>query len=76
MILLLWYDDDIEKEFSKDTSSFYYPCPCGDRFSIALEELMDGEDIATCPSCTLRIRVVVDDEWLQSFVSSQSKGEG
>jgi len=37
---------------------------------------MDGEDIATCPSCTLRIRVVVDDEWLQSFVSSQSKGEG
>ena len=28
--------------------------------SISLDELMDGEEIATCPSCTLTIRVVYD----------------
>jgi hypothetical protein len=25
---------------------------------------MDGEDIATCPSCTLRIRVIFDEDKL------------
>jgi hypothetical protein len=43
---------------------YSYPCPCGDTFSIALEDLFDGEDIATCPSCTLRVRVIFDEESL------------
>lgn len=46
-----------EKDFS-----YTYPCPCGDMFRITLEELYDGEDIAKCPSCTLRIRVVYEEE--------------
>lgn len=41
---------------------YSYPCPCGDKFSISLEALWDGEDIATCPSCTLRIEVIYDEE--------------
>jgi diphthamide biosynthesis protein 3 len=41
---------------------YTYPCPCGDKFSISLEALWDGEDIATCPSCTLRIEVIYDEE--------------
>mmetsp|Transcript_14760 Transcript_14760/g.32132 ORF Transcript_14760/g.32132 Transcript_14760/m.32132 type:complete len:108 (-) Transcript_14760:5-328(-) len=41
---------------------YTYPCPCGDKFSISLEELWDGEDIATCPSCTLRIEIIYDEE--------------
>jgi len=41
---------------------YTYPCPCGDKFQITLEELWDGEDIALCPSCTLRIMVVYDEE--------------
>ena len=41
---------------------YTYPCPCGDKFRITLEELWDGEDIATCPSCTLRISVIYDEE--------------
>lgn len=45
------------------TSQIYtYPCPCGDKFSISLEALWDGEDIATCPSCTLRIEIIYDEE--------------
>ncbi|CAI5721703.1 unnamed protein product [Peronospora effusa] len=57
--------DEVEiqdMEFDKEEQVFYYPCPCGDRFSIDLEELHDGEDIATCPSCSLTIRVVFNKE--------------
>ena len=50
--------------FDKETEIYTYPCPCGDKFTISLEDLHDGEEIATCPSCTLRIRVVYDSEKL------------
>jgi DNA-directed RNA polymerase subunit RPC12/RpoP len=46
--------------FDEENQLYIYPCPCGDKFSIGLEELYDEEDIATCPSCTLRIRVIYD----------------
>lgn len=53
--------DEIEIEdmtFDAENAIFTYPCPCGDKFVIALEEIEDGEEIANCPGCTLRIRVV------------------
>jgi CSL zinc finger len=59
--------DEVEIEdmtFNPETEVYSYPCPCGDRFQISLEELLDGEDIASCPSCTLRIRVIYDEESL------------
>ncbi|CAH0474828.1 unnamed protein product [Peronospora belbahrii] len=58
------YDEvEIEDmEFDKEEQVFYYPCPCGDRFSIDLDELYSGEDIAMCPSCSLTIRVVFNEE--------------
>ena len=62
-------DDDFYEEvelgdmdYEEETMSYYYPCPCGDRFVIAREDLEEGEDIAYCPSCSLRIRVVVDED--------------
>ncbi|SCZ90224.1 BZ3500_MvSof-1268-A1-R1_Chr1-3g01851 [Microbotryum saponariae] len=39
---------------------FHYPCPCGDRFEITRAQLSTGEDVATCPSCSLIVRVVYD----------------
>lgn len=53
--------------------TFTFPCPCGDKFTISLEELHDGEDIATCPSCTLRIRVIFDSETLLSMEEAMSR---
>jgi len=47
--------------YNEDDYSYTYPCPCGDKFRITLEELWDGEDIAKCPSCTLRIMVIYDE---------------
>jgi len=49
-------------DYDPKTQMYTYPCPCGDKFSISLEELWDGEDIATCPSCTLRIEIIYDEE--------------
>ena len=49
-------------EFDENTSTFSYPCPCGDRFLVTLEDLYDGEEIARCPSCSLIIRVIYNPE--------------
>lgn len=49
-------------DYDIKTQIYTYPCPCGDKFSISLEELWDGEDVATCPSCTLRIEIIYDEE--------------
>ncbi len=57
------YYDEIEIEdfiYDEDLHAYFYPCPCGDRFRITLQELQDGEEIASCPSCSLIIRVVYD----------------
>jgi diphthamide biosynthesis protein 3 len=42
--------------------TYTYPCPCGDRFQITIDDLRDGEEIAVCPSCSLMIRVIFDVE--------------
>lgn len=62
--------EEIEIEdmtYDEETQYYFYPCPCGDKFFISLEELLDGEDIAPCPSCSLRIRVIFDEEKLPAL---------
>lgn len=50
------------------TQCFYYPCPCGDQFAVAFDDLESGDtNIATCPSCSLMIEVVFDSEDLKQF---------
>ncbi|KAK6436442.1 Diphthamide biosynthesis protein 3 [Oleoguttula sp. CCFEE 5521] len=46
--------------FDPVLQTYHYPCPCGDRFEINIEDLRDGEEIAVCPSCSLMIRVIFD----------------
>ncbi|CAI2166730.1 1018_t:CDS:2 [Funneliformis geosporum] len=62
-----FYDEiEIEDfEFDKETQTYHYPCPCGDRFEITTADLMDGEDIARCPSCSLMVRVIYDPDDFQ-----------
>ena len=57
------YYDELEiEDFAWDPVArvFHYPCPCGDRFEISKAQLRDGEEIATCPSCSLIVRVIYD----------------
>ena len=44
------------------TQEYTYECPSGDEFRIAHSQIMAGERIALCPSCTLRIRVKAKDD--------------
>ena len=56
--------DEIEIEdmtFDSEKQVYSYPCPCGDKFTITLEDLWDGEDTADCQSCTLFVTVVYDE---------------
>jgi diphthamide biosynthesis protein 3 len=55
--------DEIEIEdmtFDPTLQIYHYPCPCGDRFEINIDDLRDGEDIAVCPSCSLMIKVIFE----------------
>ncbi|KAG9286971.1 hypothetical protein G9A89_001209 [Geosiphon pyriformis] len=69
-----FYDEiEIEDfEFDEQTKTYHYPCPCGDRFEITMVELMDGEDIARCPSCSLMVRVIYDPDDFQSEETSHN----
>lgn len=65
------YYDEIEIEdmtYDKEAGTFTYPCPCGDRFIISVEDLMNGEDVAPCPSCSLKIKVVFEPETLEKII--------
>ncbi|KAG5985370.1 Diphthamide biosynthesis protein 3 [Claviceps pusilla] len=67
--------DEIEIEdmtFDETLQLYHYPCPCGDRFQIALDDLRDEQDIAVCPSCSLMIRVIFDLHDLPSPPSTKT----
>ncbi|KAF3187931.1 Diphthamide biosynthesis protein 3 [Orbilia oligospora] len=57
--------DEIEIEdmtYDPTLQIFHYPCPCGDRFEIAIGDLREGEDIAVCPG-RIWIRTLELEEW-------------
>jgi diphthamide biosynthesis protein 3 len=68
------YYDEIEIEdmvWDEEKRVYHYPCPCGDRFEISRKQLKNYEDIATCPSCSLIIRVIYDPVSLfKTFIST------
>ena len=69
------YHDEVEIEdfeYDEEEEMYYYPCPCGDRFQISREELIAGEEVATCPSCSLIVKVIYDPE---AFAAEQDETE-
>lgn len=74
------FHDEVEIEdfeFDDETETYYYPCPCGDRFEITKEDLENGEDVATCPSCSLMLKVIydMDDFLVGEEVTTSPKAE-
>ena len=50
--------DEFEYE---DTENIYiYECRCGDEFIMTEDDVMDGVQILTCPSCSLLLKVSYD----------------
>lgn len=65
-----WYDQvEIEDmTYDPQTMLFHYPCPCGDRFEVCIDDLLDGStDTAVCPSCSLTIQVIFDPSDLEEY---------
>lgn len=72
--------DEVEIEdmtYDPALQTYSYPCPCGDKFEIALADLQDGQDIAVCPSCSLMVRVIFEVVSIVLFVCvCWGEGEG
>ncbi|KJE97716.1 hypothetical protein CAOG_07821 [Capsaspora owczarzaki ATCC 30864] len=69
------FHDEVEiEDFEYDAESriYIYPCPCGDKFQITLEELHDGEDVARCPSCSLLVKVIFNPDNLPALDDSDA----
>ena len=70
-----YYDevDLLEMEFRAEDDTYTFPCPCGDKFFIPIEDLIDAEDCAECPSCSLILKVNYDPEaFLKDFEEDSS----
>ena len=70
--------EEIEIEdmhYDADAMTYWYPCPCGDKFKVTLEDLWDGEDVADCQSCTLFIQVIYEEEDLPPLPDEDSDDE-
>ncbi|TKA74767.1 hypothetical protein B0A55_03853 [Friedmanniomyces simplex] len=71
--------DEIEIEdmtYDATLQIYHYPCPCGDRFEISLDDLREGEtDIGVCPSCSLQIRVIYEIEDLPRSKEAGPEGQ-
>lgn len=63
-----------DMDFDEEKQAYFYPCPCGDKFSITIEMLQSGEEIATCPSCSLKIKVCYDPEDFVQFDNDDDEG--
>ncbi|GAA95475.1 uncharacterized protein L969DRAFT_85152 [Mixia osmundae IAM 14324] len=71
------YYDEIEIEdmvWDDDRRVYHYPCPCGDRFEISKRQLAAAEEVATCPSCSLLIRVIYDYMDYEDYESDDDAG--
>lgn len=71
--------EDVELQdmsWNEEEQGFFYPCPCGDQFFIEAVDLLDGQDLAKCPSCSLIIRVIYDPADLEEMFECESEEEG
>jgi len=66
---LSYYDkiDIVEFTYVKDLEMFTFPCPCGDVFTITLDDLRAGETIARCNSCSLLVQVIYSQDDLRVY---------
>lgn len=72
------FHDEVEIEdfqYDEETETFTYPCPCGDLFTISREDLENGEEVATCPSCSLVVKVIYNPDDIDDLIRSKIKAK-
>lgn len=62
-----------EMEYDSSGDMFVFLCPCGDLFQITSKELREGNRIARCPSCSLQLKVLIDDDQLEGVMASMKE---
>jgi len=70
------YHDEVEIEdfeYDEEEDLYTYPCPCGDEFIITKDELIQGLEEATCPSCSLVVKVIYNKEMFQKESELEKK---
>ena len=69
------YDEiDLEDmDWNAELGAFTFQCPCGDLFQITPEELMAGEEVGHCPSCSLVITVVYEPDELVELIPAGTR---
>ena len=66
--------DLLAMDFNEDEEKFTAPCPCGDKFFITVDALIDNEERAECASCSLVLKVHYDpDAVRQRFIGDDSQ---
>ncbi|KAH9422097.1 Diphthamide biosynthesis protein 3 [Dermatophagoides pteronyssinus] len=68
------YHDEVEIEdfdYDPETETFSYPCPCGDLFTILKDDLLNGEVVASCVSCSLIIKVIYDMDDINNVIEAK-----
>ena len=54
------YRRDFEHDHRQEV--YHFPCPCGDRFEVEERQMEVGEQVAKCPRCCERARIVPDSQ--------------
>lgn len=57
--------------YSESLNVFYYLCPCGDLFEFPLVQLVEGNLVSECPSCSLRVRLDLKEGDLDPYIAKE-----
>lgn len=70
------FHDEVEIEdfeYDEETDTFTYPCPCGDLFTITKDDLLKGEEVAECPTCSLVVKVIYNKDEVEDIIKEKTK---
>ena len=62
--------NDMELHNGGTADAFWrYDCPCGDVFTATQSDLAAGVRIFECPTCSLKVRVTVNESFMKDLAS-------
>ncbi|CUE71320.1 Hypothetical protein, putative [Bodo saltans] len=61
-----------ELTYDAENQRLQYPCPCGDLFEMLLDDLLNGKDIAQCPTCSLTVKVLYTSDARLAFLAKHN----
>ena len=66
------YEEVKLSEMSFEGDILQFPCPCGDLFEMTVASLLEGNDYAECPTCSLTVKVLYTDEERDAYLAKHN----